>query len=183
MFTIAGVAGVLDISSFALMRLPRMDPPAVKNGLTQMIRPVLGDRKYMRMVMALTAWMFSVQIVAPYFNVYMLENMRMTNFEITVAGQIVSNLFLVLAVSRWGVALDSYGSRPVLTVGAFLTSFAPFFWVLIGPRMVWAVALVNVLSGATYVAIDLGAQNMFMAQAKGETAPCTSRSTSSSRSS
>jgi hypothetical protein len=98
----------------------------------------------------------------------MLENMRMTNFEITVASQIVNNLFLVLAVSRWGVALDSYGSRPVLTVAAFLTSFTPLFWSLIGPRMVWAVALVNMLGGATYVAIDLGAQNLFMGQAKGD---------------
>jgi len=167
-FTIAGIAGSLDILSYALMRLPPMHPPATNIGLTQMIKPVLSDRKYMRMVLAMTVWMFSVQIVAPYFNVYMLENMRMTNFEITVSCQIVSNLFLVLVVSRWGVALDSYGSRPVLTVGAFLTSFAPFIWTLIGPRMVWAVALVNVLSGMTYVAIDLGAQNLFMAQAKGE---------------
>lgn len=167
-FTLAGIAGSLDILSFLLMRLPPMHPPAVNTGLAQMIKPVLRDRKYMRMVMALTAWMFSVQIVAPYFNVYMLENMRMTNFEITVSCQIVSSLFLVLVVSRWGVALDSYGSRPVLMIGAFLTSFAPFFWTMIGPRMVWAVALVNVLSGMTYVAIDLGAQNLFMAQAKGE---------------
>jgi hypothetical protein len=98
----------------------------------------------------------------------MLENMRMSNFEITVSGQIVSNLFLVLVVSRWGAALDSYGSRPVLTVGGFLTSFVPILWALIGPRMVWAVALVNALSGLTYVSIDLGAQNLFMAQAKGE---------------
>ena len=167
-FTIAGLAGALDILSYVPMRLPPMHPPAVNTGLTQMIKPVLSDRKYMRMVLALTAWMFSVQIVAPYFNVYMLENMRMTNFEITVSCQIVSNLFLVLVVSRWGVALDSYGSRPVLTIGAFLTSFAPFIWMMIGPHMVWAVALVNVLSGLTYVAIDLGAQNLFMAQAKGE---------------
>ncbi len=167
-FAIAGVAGTLDIVSFGMMRLPTMHPPAVNTGLSQMIRPVLSDRKYMRMVGALTAWLFSVQIVAPYFNVYMLENMRMTNFEITVASQIVNNLFLVLAVSKWGMALDNYGNRPVLMVGAFLTSFAPFFWSLIGPRMVWAVALVNVLSGATYVAVDLGAQNLFMGQAKGE---------------
>ncbi len=165
-FAIAGIAGALDITSYTFMHLPDMSPPVQKNGLLQMIRPVLGDTKYMRMVLALTAWMFSVQITAPYFNVYMLENMRMTNFEITVSCQIVSNLFLVLVVSRWGTALDSYGSRPVLTVGAFLTSFAPLFWTLIGPRMVWAVALVNMLSGATYVAIDLGAQNLFMSQAK-----------------
>ncbi len=165
-FAIAGIAGALDIASYTFMHLPDMAPPVQKNGLFQMIRPVLRDTKYMRMVLALTAWMFSVQITAPYFNVYMLENMRMTNFEITVSCQIVSNLFLVLVVSRWGTALDSYGSRPVLTVGAFLTSFAPLFWTLIGPRMVWAVALVNMLSGATYVAIDLGAQNLFMSQAK-----------------
>lgn len=167
-FVIAGVAGALDIASYAMMRLPPMAAPAVRHGLTQMLRPVFSDRRYMRMVMALTAWMFSVQIVAPYFNVYMLENMRMSNFEITVACQIVSNFFLVLVVSRWGAALDSYGSRPVVTVAAFLTSFAPIFWTMIGPRMVWAVGLVNVLSGATYVAIDLGAQNLFMAQAKGD---------------
>jgi MFS family permease len=165
-FSIAGVAGALDISSYIFMRLPAMSRPVQKNGLLQMIRPVIRDRKYMRMVLALTAWMFSVQLTAPYFNVYMLENMRMSNFEISVYNQIVNNLFLVLAVSRWGTALDSYGSRPVLTVGAFLTSFAPLIWTLIGPRMVWAVALVNMLSGATYVSIDLGAQNLFMSQAK-----------------
>ncbi len=167
-FVIAGVAGTLDTLSYALMRLPEMHPPSVKSGLTQMIRPVLLDRRYMRMVMALTAWMFSVQLSAPYFNVYMLENMRMANFEITVVNQVVNNLFLVLAVSRWGAALDTYGSRPVLLVAAFLTSFTPIFWAAVGPGMAWAVALISTLSGATYVAVDLGAQNLFMTQARGK---------------
>jgi hypothetical protein len=44
-FAIAGTAGALDIASFALMRLPPMRAPAVKNNLLQMIRPVLSDRR------------------------------------------------------------------------------------------------------------------------------------------
>jgi MFS family permease len=165
-FIIAGIAGSLDVLTYAFMQLPPMSAPPVRHNLFQMIRPVFSDKAYMRMVLSMTAWMFSVQISAPYFNVYMLENMRLSNFQITIAGQVVSNLFLVLVVSRWGAALDNYGSRPVLTLAGFLTSFSPIIWTAIGPGMLWAVILANVLSGATYCAVDLSAQNLFMSQAR-----------------
>lgn len=167
-FTLASVTGLMDVISFFFMRLPPSKPAPAQTGLLRMMRVALSDRRYIRTVLGMTAWMFSVQLCAPYFNVFMRTDMGLNNFQMILVSQIISNLFLVLMVSRWGAALDQYGNKPTLRVAAFLTSFSPILWVFVGEGMMPLALLANALSGATYVAIDLGAQNLFMGQARGE---------------
>jgi MFS family permease len=71
-------------------------------------------------------------------------------------------------VTRWGRALDRFGSKPTIMAGGFFVAIMPFFWLVIGKGNYLPVILLNMLSGATWCAYDLGTQNLFMGQANGE---------------
>lgn len=167
-FLIAGIMGTLDIVCFFFMRLPEMRETPKRPPIFSMLKEVVSDRKYMRIVVFCTLWMFCVQLCAPYFNVFMQGPMGMSNFQIILCGQIASNLLLVLVVTRWGRALDRFGCKPVMYVGCVLIAVMPMLWTGIGKGGAWAAMLTNMLSGATWCCYELGAQNLYMNQAKGE---------------
>ncbi len=167
-FLIAGVMGTLDICCFVFMKLPPMRETPKKKPVFSMMRSVLSDGRYMRIVTLTTLFLFSVNLAAPYFNVYMQGNMKMTSLQITLYTQIAGNLALILVVTRWGRALDRFGSKPTIKVGGFFVAIMPLFWLVIGKGNYLPVILLNMLSGATWCAYDLGTQNLFMGQASGE---------------
>lgn len=166
-FLIAFVFGTFDISCYLFCKLPELKTGKAPEGLFRMLGTVLTDKKYMRMVISLTCWFFSVQLCGPFFNVFSRSatGLAMSNMQIIVTGQVMYNLLLVFVVSRWGRALDEHGTKPVLVVAAFMTSFMPLIWVRMGPGMLWLVAISHAFSGATYCAVDLSQQNLFMVQA------------------
>lgn len=165
-FCIAAVAGTLDVSCFLLMPMPEMRATPEKTGMFKMLRHVVTDRHYMPLVLSMTVWNFSVQSASPYFNVYMRDFLGLPNMTIMLIGQIANNVFLILFVNKWGRAMDTFGNKAVLCVAAFLTSFMPLIAAMPGESTIVWLLLANCLSGATYCAIDLSAQNLFMGQAR-----------------
>lgn len=166
-FLIAGIMGTLDIGCFLFMKLPPMGETPKGKPMLSMVRSVLADKKYMRIVVFATFWIFTVTLCAPYFNVYMQGSMGMTSLQITLYGQIASNIALIFVVTRWGRALDHFGSKPIIMVGGFFVAVMPMFWLAIGEGNYLPVILLNMLSGATWCAYELGTQNLFMGQARG----------------
>lgn len=164
-FMIAAVFGLFDIICYLTCKFPEMAPSPSPPKLWPMMKAVLTDKKYMRMVLSLTCWFFSVQLCAPFLTRYAFKVMGMTNTEVILSGQIMYNVLLILVVSRWGRAMDEYGNKPVFVMSTLLTSFMPLFWTRMGPGMLPLVALSNAYSGATYCAVDLSSQNLFMSQA------------------
>ncbi len=167
-FMISGVMGTFDICCFLFMKLPPMREMPKRNPMFSMVKTVLADKQYMRVVTLSTVWIFAIMICAPYFNVYMQGVMKMSSLQITLYTQVAGNLALILVVTRWGHALDRFGSKPVIMVGGFFVAIMPLFWLVIGIGNYIPVILLNMLSGATWCAYDLGAQNLFMGQAQGE---------------
>lgn len=166
-FLIAAMFGTLDILCFFFAKFPDMQRVNMPPKLGGMLKNVLSDRKYMRIVLALTCWFFTLNICSPYFNVFarMETGVGLSNFEIMLSGLVIYNVLLILVISRWGRAMDEFGNKPVLVVAAILTSFVPAFWIRIGPGMFWIVLLSNALSGLSYCAVDICSTNLFMMQA------------------
>ncbi len=165
-FCIAAVAGTLDVVCFLFMPMPPMRKTPEKTSMFKMLRHVVSDRDYMPLVLSMTVWNFTVQSASPYFNVYMRDFLGFSNMTIMLISQIASNLFLILFVKKWGRAMDAYGNKAVLCVAAFMTSFVPLISVFPGRSALVCLLIGNCLSGATYCAIDLSAQNLFMGQAR-----------------
>ncbi len=168
-FSLAGVFGALDILCYLRMKELPMTAGEKREGLLPMLLQVLKDKAYMRTVLVLSAWLFTVQMTSPYNNVYARSVLSISNFGIILTGQVASNLFLVLFISRWGRAIDSYGNRPVLLVSAFLAALYPLMWTRMAANSFFTLPLIffsNAFSGGVYCAVDLTLQNLFMGGAR-----------------
>lgn len=163
---IAGVFGALDICCFFKVHWPAMQKPGGKReGFVTMLRGVLKDRPYMKIVGYFTLWFFAVNIAAPFTNVYFLEQVQMTFTEITIINQILPNIATVLVIGWWGRQMDRYGNQPIVQTAGLYCMLLPLAYVFTGPRSFLILPLANILSGMAWPASDLGQQNMYLAKA------------------
>lgn len=162
---IAGLFGAADICCFFVVKWPPMQPHEGKReGLLSMIRCVLRDKPYMRIVGYFTLWSFAVNISGPFTNVYFLEQVRMSYTEITLIMQILPNIITVLVISRWGRNADQYGNQPVVQLAGLYCMLMPLTYLFTGPRSFLILPGAYVLSGIFWPASDLGTQNMYLAK-------------------
>ncbi|MFN0056871.1 MAG: MFS transporter [Planctomycetota bacterium] len=73
---------------------------------------------------------FTVYLSSPFFGEYMLdrEALHFSNLEYMLASAVVV-LLKVLALPRWGMAIDRYGGRQVYVLAAFLVACVPLPWI------------------------------------------------------
>lgn len=163
---VAGVFGTADICCFFFVAWPPMQPQGnARPGLGRMLRTVLRDRGYMRIVGYFTLWFFAVNLCGPFTNVFFLEEVRMTYTQITLLNQIVPNMATVLVIGWWGRQMDRYGNQPIVQTAGLYCMLLPLSYLLIGPHSFWILPFANVLSGICWPASDLGQQNMYLAKA------------------
>ncbi|NLG24707.1 MAG: MFS transporter [Clostridiales bacterium] len=161
-FSIASVLGGADIVCFLFMDIPPMDSQGPRRGMFRMLREVLRDGNYMRLVAFGALWYFGVFLASPYFNVYMGSVLNLSYTFIMVSGLVVANIATFFFVTRWGAAYDRFGTHPVLVLNVLLGSLVPLIWIFVQPGMIWPIIAANVLSGAQWPAFEIGVQNLFM---------------------
>ena len=164
----AGVFGMADISFFFFVDWPAMRAPLPEEkqeGFLSMIVTVFKDQNYMRVVISYTVWYFAIFVSAPFFNVYMLENLGMDYTQITLYNQITSNVMMVLFISRWGRLMDRYGSKPIVQIVTMACTIPPFLWIFTTPQTTWFIIILNLIGGTFWPPIDLGQQNLSLNQA------------------
>ena len=162
---VAGVAGCLDLCCFFRVDWPPMAEKS-REELSQkplrLIGEVFRDKTYMRFVWTFTLWAFVMNVPAPFFNVFMLEQLHMSYTTITLSNQIVSNLVTVAVVARWGKLLDRFGNRPIVLFSCSFVAFVPLLWIFMQPGMVWLAVVSNVLSGLFAPPYDLAQMNLYL---------------------
>lgn len=162
---LAGISGMLDIFCFFFVKWPPMAaPPDTEQheGIGKILKGILRDQDFMRLTLFFICWHFAVNVSAPFFNVYMLENLQMSYTQITLFTQIVSNIVTVLSVSRWGRMLDGFGNKPMMQLACRFCMFIPILWVFMGPETSWLVIISNIITGCFWPIIDLGQQNLYL---------------------
>ncbi|MCL1963812.1 MAG: MFS transporter, partial [Firmicutes bacterium] len=163
---LAGVFGALDICCFFFLKWPPMQKPEGRGEtLPAMLKSVLRDSGYMKIVGYFTLWFFAVNIIAPFNNVYFLEQVKMTFTEITLLNQVIPNVSTVFIISWWGRQMDRYGNQPIVQTAGLYCMILPLAYILTGPRSFLILPFVHVFSGMAWPASDLGQQNMYLAKA------------------
>ncbi|MFN6464041.1 MAG: MFS transporter [Nostoc sp. DedVER02] len=122
------------------------------------------DANFLKFVLYLSIWCFAVNISAPFFNLYLLDNLNIDISVVTVyhgLGTGANMLMLLL----WGKLADRIGNRPLLLLVGVLVGVTPLLWLLVGSNQIsfWIwLPLLHVLAGATWAAIDLCTNNLMM---------------------
>ncbi|RLG70823.1 MAG: hypothetical protein DRO11_05585 [Methanobacteriota archaeon] len=116
----------------------------------------MGKTNYGLFVLYLSLMSFAVQIAAPYFVVYMLEDLGFTYLEymvVTSSAAITSFLSMTL----WGNYTDLFGNKTILRLTGLLIPLIPILW-LVSSSVPYLIA-VQAFSGFIWAGFNLSAFN------------------------
>lgn len=131
---------------------------------------VFKDTNFLKFLLYFGFWTFAVNLSAPFFNLYLLDNLGLDLGWVTLYTSLTSGANLVMLV-LWGKLADRVGNRPLLLLVGVLVAVTPLFWLGTGTESVslWVwLPLLHLLSGGTWAAVDLCNSNIQMELAPGE---------------
>lgn len=138
------------------------DTPQVQNRLKDIFTSLKGQTQFILFCIFTAIWNFSIYIVGPFFNVFMVDTL---NFSAAMIGVIsVANTVANLLVQRRvGVLSEKWGNRRVAIFFMLLIPLVSLLWGL-WVRQYWQAILVETLSGVLWGAYNLVSFNILLLQ-------------------
>jgi MFS family permease len=158
-FVIGALFGLCDISTFFFVKHPPMELHENKTSLLSIIVEPLKNKNYLRFVLFSTAFSFGVNISAPFFNIYMIENLKMNYFLINLSNPVMQGITTILLVRYWGVLADRYGNKPVTFVSGITIAIVPLIWVFTSPSNFTMAFVANIFAGVGWSGYNLATFN------------------------
>lgn len=122
--------------------------------IAQFLRP-FRDPRYRIYLLFATSWSFAVSLAAPYFNVYLLQEMHASLGIQTLLQQILPYIATILFMRRVGRLNDSFGYKPMLLLASYGLSLTPLLWLFTTPANFGIVGIANFLAGVFGTSVDL----------------------------
>ncbi len=127
----------------------------------------LKDANFLKFLLYFGLWSFAVNVSAPFFNLYMLDNLGIDFRAVTSYSSLNAGANLLMLVF-WGKLADRIGNRPLLLIIGVLVSLTPLLWLGAGSDAIslWVwLPLLHLLDGGTWAAVNLCNNNLQMAVA------------------
>lgn len=160
---LAFVFGMLSTFSFGHLHDPKAGFPPVRVAGSFSPRSMLRDMRAQPIFMALSLvmafWNFSLNIAGPFFNVYMVTNLKFTASMVGITS-IVSTVASLLIQRRVGRLSDRWGPRKVQLICMAFIPILPLAWMFI--TKFWQANLVNTLGGVLWGAFNLVSFNFLL---------------------
>lgn len=162
-FGLAFAFGMLSTFSFSNLRDPKASFTPVKVAGSFSPRAMVQDLKehptFLALGLIMAFWNFSLNIAGPFFNVYMVANLKFTASMVGVTS-IVSTVASLLVQRRIGRLSDRFGPRKVQLISMILIPILPFAWMFI--TKLWHVVVLNSFGGAMWGAFNLASFNFLL---------------------
>jgi MFS family permease len=126
------------------------------------IATILQDRHFLGFTICFSAWMFALNLSAPFFNLYLLQDLEIDVSLVTLYNSLTSaaNLALLIPFGRWS---DRIGHRIPLVMMGLVMAVLPLLWLGVGrdPLSLWVgLPILFLLNGGASAAIDLCVNNL-----------------------
>jgi MFS family permease len=172
-YLLAAILGAVSVTFFARLRDPRAATPSQSNptqasghAIIQDFKDVFSSLKFqphfIRFVIFIAVWNFSINIAAPFFSVYMVDTLNLTAAMIGVA-TVVNTAANMLVQRQVGLLSDKWGNR-VVTIGFLaLIPVLPLLWG-VWVQHYWQVILIQILGGLLWGGFNLVSFNNLLMQ-------------------
>ena len=138
---------VVDITCLTLIREPENVKP-------------LTDQNYRNILIFFLLWSVASNFASPFFSIYMLENLGLSYFYITVMNMVAS-VARIAAANLWGKAADSYSWRLVTLGSIFMLGVAYIGWgLLTKENCIYWLPVVQAVSGVAWGGINIATFRM-----------------------
>lgn len=123
------------------------------------------DKNFLTFLLYFGFWTFAVNLSAPFFNIYLLDNLDLDVKWVTLYNSLQAGANLSMLM-MWGKLSDRTGNRPLLLLMGILVAITPLLWLGVNttPVSLWFwLPFLHILAGGTWAAIDLCSNNIQMA--------------------
>ncbi|CAN1211076.1 MFS transporter [Tumidithrix helvetica PCC 7403] len=125
---------------------------------------LFGDRNLAIFLLYAALWGFALNLSAPFFNLYMLDDLGLEVTWVTLFNTLYIGANMVMLLV-WGRLSDRLGNRPLLLCAGIAIAATPLFWLLTNTAPLQAhlfiyLALFHIVWGGTWSAIDLCSNNI-----------------------
>jgi len=159
---LAFALGMISTYSFGRLRDPRGKAPIPVEGslsLRALLQDVKGHPAFLALTLAMVMWNFSVNIAGPFFNVYMVQNLKFTASMVGITS-VVSTVAGLIVQRRIGRLSDRLGSRKVMLISMWIIPIVPAVWIFI--TQFWQVIALNSFSGLVWGVFNLVSFNFLL---------------------
>lgn len=153
-------------SSWWLAQVPDMPmhPESAAASWAEMLRTPLRDSNFRRLILFTAAWNFATNLAAPFFAVYLLEQLGLSLGWVIVLSS-VSQLANLSTLQFWGRLSDRFANKSVLAVAAplFLVCVLAMAFTELPAGQRYALpllALIHIVMGAAAAGVGLAAGNI-----------------------
>lgn len=158
-FLIGGTLGMCDMFCFSGVKEVYSTPPS-RTGMLRVIRRALKDKPYVRLLIMWTGWCFAANMGGVYIYPYAMNVLGLSFFQLTVFNTTASAIATMIAVPRWGKALDRFGAKSVMMVAGLCCCVCQAFYLFATPGHVLPTFLHAFTGGLTWSGTGLAANSL-----------------------
>jgi len=171
LFLIALVAGAVSLHFLRQIAEPAFPHPVSEKPFASLLPLPWKDANFRRLIRFTTLWGFAVNFAAPFFAVYMLEDLKLS-FGLIALYAASSSLMDMLGMRFWGVLSDRVGNKPVMVLTSFFGAAVPVVWLFTfrnALSLYLLLPVVHVMAGFFWAGFNLCSANMLLRLAPRET--------------
>lgn len=132
-FTIAAIFGSLDASCFIGVKEPKMTQVERNSSFISMLIEPFKNKNYLKLIVFISCWNFGFNFAMPFLNIYMIEQLKIDYFTISIFQQFLAGITTVLFINKVGVLSDKYGTKPILRICCYFVCILPLMWCIATP--------------------------------------------------
>lgn len=160
-FAVAMACGLI---SLALMsRIPEVAnqrPDDQMPSLRRLFLAPLREKNFRTVLGFYSFWNLAVNLSTPFFAVYMLEQMGLPFWYVTVLGTL-SSLCGLVANRFWTRLCEKFGHRPVIFIATLGDALYPLWWLMVSPQWAWLLIPIH-CSGLFSAPLAVGPNNLVL---------------------
>ncbi len=163
-FSLAAICGMGDLLLLSRIKMPEIQHESGRVHMIKMFREVFANKPFMRTVRIFALWYFFVGIGSPFYNLFLLRDMKMSFMQLTLMATLTNNLAWALTVGKWGQYIDTFGARAVLRILMVLSGIGPLIYGQLHIGILWIVVPLEMLVGLSWGGFEIGAQVTYFRQ-------------------
>jgi len=130
-------------------------PPRLK----KMFLVPFRDNDFRSLLRFVSFWYLLAGIASPFYIVHMLKNLQMTYSQVALYSIIAGSTTILFQII-WGMAIDRWKSKPVLTINFFCAACLPLFWLFATKDFLLPIWIDAFLTGIFWTGINLSLFNI-----------------------
>ena len=150
------------VSTYSFSRIKEAEPASSEKPIHQrgdLRRAMKHSPRFIGLIVSSLVWNLSLQIAAPFFNVYLVSEYQAPAATIGILAGVFS-LFALFGQRAFGKLMDMRGASWVQAVTGLLIPLSPLAWAFITAP--WQVGIINAFSGFLWAGYNLANFNLLL---------------------